>query len=286
MLIELAIGDAYGAAFEYAPVPFVREHNDLRAYVAHPTHGRPAGTYTDDTQMSIAIAELMVAGEAWTPENLAAKFVEVFKRDPRTGYASSFYGFLCRIRDGSEFVAKIRPTSDKSGGAMRAPAVGLYPDLGQVIERSSLQASLTHDTEDGRNAAVAASLMTHYCCYRLGRRADMGRFIREHVSGRWDNPWHGKVKSKGWMSVRAAITAVSRSSSMSELLRTCVAFTGDVDTVAAVAMAAGSCCSEIEQDLPAQLVEGLENNAYGRDYLIGLDKALFTAVGLPSGPHA
>ena len=31
--MELAIGDAYGAGFEYADVPFVRAHNDLGGYV-------------------------------------------------------------------------------------------------------------------------------------------------------------------------------------------------------------------------------------------------------------
>ena len=30
---------------------------------------------------------VIVSGEAWTPQVLPAKFVEVFKRDPRAGYA-------------------------------------------------------------------------------------------------------------------------------------------------------------------------------------------------------
>jgi hypothetical protein len=36
MLLELAIGDAYGAGFEYASDQIVRERNDLSAYVPHP----------------------------------------------------------------------------------------------------------------------------------------------------------------------------------------------------------------------------------------------------------
>jgi ADP-ribosylglycohydrolase len=73
------------------------------------------------------------------------------------------------------------------------------------------------------------------------------------------------------MSVRAAITAVVGNTRMSSLLKACIQFSGDVDTVATIALAAGSCCDEIEQDLPAHLLATLENGAYGRDYLIQLD---------------
>ena len=51
-------------------------------------------------------------------------------------------------------------------------------------------------------------------------------------------------------------------------------FGGDVDTTAAIAMSAASCSSEIKQDLPANLINGLENGQYGRDYLIELDRRL------------
>jgi ADP-ribosylglycohydrolase len=80
------------------------------------------------------------------------------------------------------------------------------------------------------------------------------------------------------MSVRAAITAVMRNDSLSELLKDCIAYTGDVDTVAAIALAAASCSEEIAQDLPEHLITGLENNSYGRDYIIALDRELMSLV--------
>jgi ADP-ribosylglycohydrolase len=82
MLIVTAIGDAYGAASEYAPASFVEAHNDVCVCVAHPYHRRPAGTYMDDTKLSLAIAELMISGGPWTREDTAVRFVEVLKRDP------------------------------------------------------------------------------------------------------------------------------------------------------------------------------------------------------------
>jgi ADP-ribosylglycohydrolase len=80
------------------------------------------------------------------------------------------------------------------------------------------------------------------------------------------------------MSVRAAITAVMRNDRMSDLLKDCVNFTGDVDTVATIALAAASCSREVIQDIPQQLVEGLENGAYGRDYIAELNKKLMERI--------
>ncbi|WP_445637905.1 ADP-ribosylglycohydrolase [Nostoc sp. DSM 114161] len=276
MLLELAIADAYGAGFEYADEMLV--NNDLSRYVQHPRFRLIPGNYTDDTQMSIAIAEVIVAQAPWTPEVLAESFVRAFKRDPRLGYARNFYNFLLEIQNGEELIAKIRPDSDKSGAAMRAAPIGIYSTPEKVIEAATIQAAITHNTPDGINAAVAAALMSHYFIYRLGPKRKLGKFLEAYVSGQWSKPWQGEVKSKGWMSVRAAITAVMGNDSMSQLLQDCIAFSGDVDTVAAIALAAGSCSEEITQDIPNHLIAGLENGTYGRDYLIGLDRQLMSLV--------
>lgn len=116
MLLELAVGDAYGAGFEYADPDFIARHNDLCAYQKHPHHAILPGAYTDDTQMSIAVAEAIADDLPWTPETLAGKFVEAFKRDPRVGYASRFYDFLRRVETGAQFLAEMVPASDRSGG--------------------------------------------------------------------------------------------------------------------------------------------------------------------------
>lgn len=278
MLLEIAIGDAYGAGFEYADVEFIRRYNDLSGYVKHPRHKIKPGAYTDDTHMSLALAEAIVGGKPWEPRMLAHGFVVAFQRDPREGYATGFYHFLRQTRDGEQFLREIRPDSEKSGAAMRAAPLGVYPTVAQVIERCRVQAALTHNTPNGINAALAAALMTHYFLYQLGAKKDLGAFLEQEVRGNWSKPWSGKVTSEGWASVRAAITAVIQSSGMSELLQTCVQFSGDVDTVAAIALAAGSCSSEITQDLPAHLFDTLENGKYGREYIQRLDAQLLALV--------
>ncbi|MFD1147377.1 ADP-ribosylglycohydrolase family protein [Saccharothrix hoggarensis] len=276
MLVELAVGDAYGAGFEYADHRFVTTHNTLAGYVRHPRHhGIRPGSYTDDTQMALALAELRVSGEPWTPEAVASAFVTAFHRDPREGYASGFHAFPGTVRTGAEFLARIRPDSDKSGAAMRAAPAGLLPTAADVLHHTDVQAKVTHDTPDGVAAARAAALAVHYCHHGLGPVAEVGAWIADRLgSDVWARPWTGKVGSKGVMSVRAALTALASGDSLSGVLRTCVAFTGDVDTVATVALAAASRSAEIRADLPAVLVDGLENGPFGRDHLARLDAQL------------
>ncbi|WP_367137162.1 ADP-ribosylglycohydrolase family protein [Saccharothrix sp. HUAS TT1] len=276
MLVELAIGDAYGAGFEYADPSFVTRHNTLAGYVRHPRrHGIAPGSYTDDTQMTLALAELRASGVPWTPESVASAFVTAFHRDPREGYASGFQAFLETVRTGDEFLARIRPDSDKSGAAMRAAPAGLLPTVADVLHHTDVQARVTHDTPDGVAAARAAALAVHYCHHALGPVAEVGSWIADRLgSGEWARPWRGKVGSKGVMSVRAALTALSGGGSLSAVLRECVAFTGDVDTVATIALAAAAESAEITADLPQVLVDGLENGPFGRDHLARLDSRL------------
>jgi ADP-ribosylglycohydrolase len=65
-----------------------------------------------------------------------------------------------------------------------------------------------------------------------------------------------------------------RNQSVADLLVDCVNFGGDVDTVAAIAMAAAACADDIVRDIPDTLWNGLENGRFGRDSLIELDQDL------------
>jgi ADP-ribosylglycohydrolase len=76
------------------------------------------------------------------------------------------------------------------------------------------------------------------------------------------------------MSVRAAVTAVQEGHSLGDVLRRSVDFTGDVDTVATIALAAGSCAEDLADDLPERLLSGLEAGRFGLPYLRSLDERL------------
>jgi ADP-ribosyl-[dinitrogen reductase] hydrolase len=282
MLVEIAIGDAYGAAFEYAE-PTAGRPNDLSDYSKHPRHKIAPGCYTDDTQMSLAVAEALIEyGAAATRSQFIEKFVLAYQRDPREGYASRFWEFLQSVKDAADFAARIQPQSEKSGAAMRACPIGVLPDVALVLQVAERQARITHDTGGGVCSAQAAALATHYFVYRLGCKAGLPRFLDAHVAGEWSRPHAGKVGAEGMTAVRAAITAIMTETSLSALLRRCVDFTGDVDTVAAVALGAASCSGEYSADLPQALVTGLEDGKWGADYL-RIQDARLMALATPSG---
>jgi ADP-ribosylglycohydrolase len=191
--------------------------------------------------------------------------------------------------NGKEMTARIGGKSTKSGGFMRAAPFGLYPDIQNVIECADIQARVTHDSWVGRNSAIGAALMTHYFYYDLGLRHELSGWLRDRhfgdtihsprpfeVDGEWVTCWAPgrRVGVHGWDCLEASIYAIEEHDNMADILQQCIAYTGDVDTVAAVAMAAASCAKDIKQNLPYVLVEKLENGPYGRDFLVDLDKKL------------
>jgi hypothetical protein len=282
MLLETAIGDAYGAGFEYTPLEFLLEFHDMETYRSHPKWGLGPGKYTDDTQMSLAVAECVVRirnGETLSKLDFAKAFLQVFRRDHRKGYAQGFYSFLCSVKSGEDFLDRIRPDSEKSGGAMRAGPMGLLSDIKQVKYYTELQASVTHDTFLGRQSAVAAALAVHYFHVLKGDKEGLGDFLNKEApiveTWNWAKNREGRqIKAPGWHSVAAAVTAIHKFNSLAEGLNWIVSQRGDVDTAAAIYMSAASLSPEISNDLPISLHEGLENGLFGKDYLITLDKQL------------
>jgi hypothetical protein len=108
MLVEIAIGDAYGAGFEYVKdYSIIENYNNLSGYIKHPIHNLQPGSYTDDTQMSIAIAELIINENVWTPEIIAKYFLEAFHRDVRDVYARRFQEFLSKTKTAKDFLKNI-----------------------------------------------------------------------------------------------------------------------------------------------------------------------------------
>lgn len=304
MLVELGIGDAYGSCFEMADDHFIERNNDLH-YEVHPRILKrypadkhptlvPSGCYTDDTQMSIAIVEMMLDKnfDWFDEEAIADKFLEVFKRDERRGYTPYLFLTLLNSSSGKELLSKLGGKSDKSGAFMRSAPIGVYADLAEVMEKAALQAMVTHDSWVGRNSAIGAAMMAHYFYHGVGPKAELVPWLKEtHFKGTLRaekpflaheetvKPWNpqNRVRVHGWDCFEAAVYVIEESTKMSEVLLCCVGLGGDSDTVAAVAAAAASCCKEIEQDIPKQLLEGFEDGNFGHKFLADLDNQMMEA---------
>jgi ADP-ribosyl-[dinitrogen reductase] hydrolase len=287
-LTKIAIADARGVCFEYAPRRIIRERNNWSvAYFPHHKHGTGNGRYSDDAHMACAVAEtLLLAGPGATARDFASQFVAAFKREPipREGYAGAFFDFLMSVKDTDDFLARIRAEREKSGGAMRAGPCGVLKSIDETIRVATIQAAVTHNTPDGIAAARTAALMVHFLYHDLGNRAELPKFLDEHVPGyNWGTPHKGDVGARGIDSTRAALTALMRNESIADLMIDCVEFGGDVDTVCTIAMAAAACASDMDQTIPPPLLDGLENGPYGRDYLAKLDDQFAEFAGALRG---
>lgn len=307
MLIEMAVGDAYGSCFEMTDNDFVERNNDLRYDInprileKYPADNQPklvpSGCYTDDTQMSLGIVEMMLDKnfDWYDKEAIADIFLECFKRDERRGYTPYLFLTLMNSRSGKELLSKLSGDSDKSGAFMRAAPIGLYSDLDEVMEKAALQAMVTHDSWVGRNSAIGAAMMAHYFYHDLGPKDEMVQWLKDtHFKhtlfseksfrvpsgvngfGVEVKPWKQdqRVRVHGWDCFEAAVYVVNECDTMSDVLHLSVALGGDSDTVATVAAAVASCSKEISQDIPVQLIEGLENGSFGYKFLADLDLQL------------
>jgi len=285
LLLAIALGDAYGMGFEFAPKERIDKGNDLTRYFPHIKGTVKQGRYGDDAQMSIALAEFMLSKNPRTTIYLARSFVTAFRRDPRQGYSQGFYDILKTVKNGTELVQKLTPNSDKSGGAMRAAPCGMLPTVWQAMDLAMWQASVTHATRDGMNAAAAAAALVWACRngYDLGYLAT---FLNEVVPGYpWETPWKGAIPNRGIPVVRAMLTVLMRHNTMAEMLKASVDFTGDTDTVAALVMAAAAMNPNVPCDLPDGLLLDLElDSVYGVSFLRALDDRL--AAAFPVAPPA
>ncbi|MEM7297433.1 MAG: ADP-ribosylglycohydrolase family protein [Bacteroidota bacterium] len=280
MIVEAAIGDAYGAGFEFADVEKIRNKNTLTQYEGHPLFPEIKGRYTDDTQMSIAIAELLIEGEDFTPLNIANRFVTAFKRDKRRGYAKRFYAFLEEVGDGGELLRRIYPKSTRNGAAMRAYPLGVLKSEIQILEFAAIQAEVTHQTTEAITAAQTIALSSHYFIYQKGSKSELLPFLEDTLKMKWQTNWKTEVGVNARETVEAVLTVLIRANSLQEMLKKSVAFGGDVDTVASLTLAIGSLSEEVSNDLAQWMYEDLENGDYGHDYLVWLDTELLKLTAI------
>lgn len=274
MILEGAIGDAYGAGFEFADIETIKLKNNITQYEVHPMFSSLHKKYTDDTQMAIGIAELLLEPSEWTKRSIANKFVDVFKRDPREGYAKRFYSLLCEIGSGQELIDKIVPNSERNGSVMRAYPIGILKSEIEILEKAKLQSQITHDTPNAIISAQAVALTTHYFLYQKGLRSQLLDYLHDVQKITWEANWSGEVGVNAIQTVQALLTILTRENSLRDMLKKSVDFGGDVDTVASLALAIGSLDKNIENNLPIWLYDEIENGEYGKDYIKSIDSEL------------
>ncbi|KFF04766.1 ADP-ribosylglycohydrolase family protein [Flavobacterium reichenbachii] len=274
MILEAAIGDAYGAGFEFQKQEYIIENNDLTRYHKHGMYTEIYKRYTDDTQMAIAITELLLEENDWNEVKVADKFVEVFHRDKRRGYSDRVYNALDASKNGSDFLKIIDNRSNGNGSAMRAYSIGLLKDVNQILEFCEIQAKTSHNTIEGISCAKRIALAVHFYKYKLEKQTSLIEFINETLKENEVYKITSPIDMHGYFTTQSVIKIVSESDSMQHCLKKSIDYGGDTDTVAALCMAILSQKENCEKVLPDFLYEDLENEKYGKDFLIDLDHKL------------
>lgn len=274
LLLYIGMADAYGMAAEFVDQKAHPEHLaeilKFEHYVRHPFHQERAGMYTDDTEMSCANARVLIAHPPpYQPIEFAQAWIDEFNRGGRRkGYARKFQAFLEEVRDGEDFLARIRNGSDKNGACMRAVPIGALPNVKDVLEVASLQARITHDTPPALFSARIVALMAHYTLHVANDLDGLYAFCRKHLPEEdreflfsfglpWISPVEGKQQSLAVETVHAVYHIIRTNHSLPLMLEDAICFGGDTDSVAAIAWGIASTLHRAEQ-LPDFLARDLE----------------------------
>ncbi len=295
MLVGIGIGDAFGAGYEMKSRADILKHFNFNRYSRK--NESKKGKYTDDTQMSIAVIELLLSKDKFTKENLAQKFVEVYHRDPHSGYSTATKKALSDSINGKDFLKKVNGNSIRNGACMRSAPIGLLPNIQDVIKYSTINAESTHNTPKGITSSVCISAASHYFYYNLGKPEKIFDFCIDVCKGldkesleyfdevknmKYFDPkiLFGKDNEKfgvpcdGMKTAGAVLYLLSKfSESSTQTLKESILLGGDVDSVASIALGIVAINQGLKV-IPTSLLYGLENGKYGRDYLIDLGKQL------------
>jgi len=166
-MVGLAVGDALGY-----PTEFISRAQILERFGAAgvtdfvPGHGHPAGTYTDDTQMSLAVARgLLEAGED-TLDRMLGCICEQFVAWSNSPDNNRAPGGACmsgcgNLERGVPWRQAGVANSKGCGTAMRVAPVGLrfHQDLDRLVDVARATALPTHGHPAALEGAAAAALM-------------------------------------------------------------------------------------------------------------------------------
>jgi ADP-ribosyl-[dinitrogen reductase] hydrolase len=295
MLLGIAFGDACGAGFENKKRADTAKKFQLEHYTRKKDYKK--GKYTDDTQMSIAVAELLLSGKEFNTLNLADSFVEVYRRNPHSGYGSSVKQGLKHAKNGKDLLNNIPGDSQGNGACMRASPIGILPNLKEVINYAIINAKITHNVPSAVASSVAIATAAHYFYYNLGepikvfdyvinackeidnesieyfkKIKDMKTFNPELLFGR-DKIDFG-VPVNGMRTAGAVLYLISRINDPTQILKEAILLGGDTDSTASLSLGIIAINQGIK-NMPTFLFNDLENKGYGRDYLIELGEKLF-----------
>lgn len=161
VLLGTAIGDALGVPFETMLVNNQELIDwDGKTFLGSPHHKLLVGQFSDDTQMSLMVAESLVANKGFNPDDLAARYVDWIVSGRARGYGGTTYAAIQNLLAGKHWSESGIAGSLGNGTAMRAAPFGVYfrNDLQSLVAIAQIDARITHASEDAEAGSIAIAL--------------------------------------------------------------------------------------------------------------------------------
>ena len=188
-IVGLAVGDALGH-----PTEFVQSVASIHSRWGGPVvdfqraGSHPAGTFTDDTQMTIAVGRALIRAGHADLDSMMQVLGEEFVAWARSPDNNRAPGGTClrgcsSLQNGVEWRSAGVAESKGCGAAMRAAPVGLYfaDDIDLMIRVAAAQSSLTHRHPTGIASSVAAAAPVAHVL-RTGSLDGILEFTRDCVA--------------------------------------------------------------------------------------------------------
>ncbi len=175
----LSVGDALGGQFF---IPGV-----YNACIRDRLTPEGPWRYTDDTEMALAILEILQRHGRVDQDDLARSFARRYRAEMYRGYGPTAHEILAAIGRGVPWeVAASEPFGGKgsmgNGGAMRVAPLGAYfaDDLGRVVAEARASAEVTHAHPEGQAGAIAVAVAAAWAWHvGRGREEGSGRRLLE-----------------------------------------------------------------------------------------------------------
>ena len=235
-MLGAIIGDMVGSVYEF----YNTKRTDFPFF-------SQLSTYTDDSIMTVAVAEWLLTDNRHTHqtlEDIMVKYAAAFPC-PMGGYGGGFAQWLFRperlvdYKTGEIAGKRVPYNSWGNGAAMRASAVGWkFRTLEETEEVAALSASITHDHPEGIKGAQATAAAIF-----LARTGKSKQEIKDYIEQRfgYDLSRHTDDirKTYGWEdscqgTVPPAIRAFLDSTDFESAVRIAVSLGGDSDTLACI----------------------------------------------------
>lgn len=194
--LGIAIGDALGKPTECLPASLIeREYGRITDYFQNPQHkyfdGAPAGSWTDDTQLSLAVARSFIATGEFNLDAVAEEHCTAFMQTV-AGWGDTTREAVAKMVDGGSW--KEASLTDKpkrgvgNGVAMKVAPVGLYmgltnPDCNNPQWREDIGklvhfATMTHFTSMAITSGFAQAFAVFKCFLSDPNNFDLNSFCR------------------------------------------------------------------------------------------------------------